>query len=527
MRLCIILIFSCLGLTGGYAQQASVDSLLNRIPSTDSLREFLPKDTLLQKSHHKVDSIQASFYHGADSLKGIYQRPISKLDSVQNKLQHRLDSLTTLNLPTGKVTHALDSVNQLREKTVASFNEKLNTLKGKTTGKLEQLELPPQLKDKVSSVTGKVDGFQIPGSELGLPSVGGASLGKIDGINGIGSMDGLNKINGVDLPQTGGLGGITDAAKVGELQNVTSQMGEVSKVTGQAGEYATQLKEVKAVAGGDLSNTAELSKTAETKAAELSGIKDLEGQTKVLDQYKDMAGKAADPEAMKEEAATKVKQMAVNHFAGKEKQLQEAMDMVSKYKQKYGSLNSLSDIPKKRPNEMHGKPWYERVLPGIAMQMQKKGEDLMVDFNPYAGYRFTGRITAGAGWNQRVAYNTKRNYFDHAARVYGPRVYGEFKLWKGFSPRLEVETMNTFVPPLTRVAIPDAGSREWVWGVFTGMKKEYRFIKNVKGTALIMVRLFDPHHKSPYADVLNVRFGFEFPIKKKPKTAKDTKNSKP
>ena len=29
---------------------------------------------------------------------------------------------------------------------------------------------------------------------------------------------------------------------------------------------------------------------------------------------------------------------------------------------------------------------------------------------------------------------------------------------------------------------------------------------------MIMARLFDPQHKS--ADVLNVRFGFEFPMKK-------------
>ena len=37
-----------------------------------------------------------------------------------------------------------------------------------------------------------------------------------------------------------------------------------------------------------------------------------------------------------------------------------------------------------------------------------------------------------------------------------------------------------------------------------------------------MARLFDPDHKSPYADVLNVRFGFEFPLKKSVKNGKDS-----
>jgi hypothetical protein len=75
--------------------------------------------------------------------------------------------------------------------------------------------------------------------------------------------------------------------------------------------------------------------------------------------------------------------------------------------------------------------------------------------------------------------------------------------------------MNTFVPPYIKVSPADLGQREWVWGVFVGMKKGYKFWKKINGTALIMLRLFDPHRKSPYADVVNARFGFEFPMKKK------------
>jgi hypothetical protein len=75
--------------------------------------------------------------------------------------------------------------------------------------------------------------------------------------------------------------------------------------------------------------------------------------------------------------------------------------------------------------------------------------------------------------------------------------------------------MNTSISPLTRTPSLDPGQREWVWGAFIGMKKDYRFIKKVKGTASAMMRLFNPGDKSPYADVINVRFGFEFPIEKK------------
>ena len=139
----------------------------------------------------------------------------------------------------------------------------------------------------------------------------------------------------------------------------------------------------------------------------------------------------------------------------------------------------------------------------------------MVDFNPYAGYRFTGRITAGLGWNQRVPYNIDAAKFSSDERIYGPRIFGEFKLWKGFSPRAEIEVMNTSIPPYTGTPTVDPSRREWVWGTFVGIKKDYKFFKNIKGTAMVMMRLYNPDYKSPYGDVVNARFGFEFPMKKR------------
>ena len=75
------------------------------------------------------------------------------------------------------------------------------------------------------------------------------------------------------------------------------------------------------------------------------------------------------------------------------------------------------------------------------------------------------------------------------------------------------------IPTPTKLSTTDPTKREWVWGAFIGLKKEYRIIRNIKGTAMVMTRLFNPDHKSPYADVLNVRFGFEFPMRKKVKKA--------
>jgi hypothetical protein len=53
------------------------------------------------------------------------------------------------------------------------------------------------------------------------------------------------------------------------------------------------------------------------------------------------------------------------------------------------------------------------------------------------------------------------------------------------------------------------------WGSFAGLKKEYKLFKRVRGTATFLYNLYNPDYKSPYSDQINMRFGFEFPMKKR------------
>jgi len=519
MKLCIIITLLLGWATFTFGQDKELDSLGFPLKSTNAISQL----------HDKVDSIRSCFYSKSDSLKRRYKSRFTKLDSSQSVLQSTLHKLRSIQLsprkigPNGiadsvstrfktsmdsasarlqanKITHKIDSIKELRQKALSNLNEDLQSIKSKTTEKLNKLDLPPQLKDNVSNVQQKISDFKIPTSDVTIPSLQ----------TGQNSMSTLNSLS-LESPALNLESSVGDIGKVGSLPDVQGDIGGIPDLTGKASGYGNDIQQI---ANGNLSEVKELPKTAEEKAAELSGLEGIKEQTQVLDEYKDQAGEMQSPDSVKEFAVQEVRQYAVNHFAGREEQLKQAMETVAKYKTKYSSLNSVSEITKRPPNEMRGKPLIERIVPGIAFQLQKRGEDLLVDFNVYAGYRFTGRLMGGAGWNQRIAYNTKKNYFNPKARIFGPRVFGEFKLWKGFSPRVEVEIMNTIVPTLTRTPSLDPGKRQWVPGAFVGMRKEYRFIKSIKGTALVMVRLYNPDHKSPYADVLNVRFGFEFPMKK-------------
>ncbi len=476
----------------------------NTLGELDSLDKALQQSRKIQKANHQVDSIESSFYQRTDSLKTAYKGRFSKLDSVQSRLQLKVDSLTTLKLPSNGLTQKLDSLNKLREKTSAGFEKKIQSIKDQTARKLEKLDLPPEVNDKVTAVTKNIQGANI--STLGVSSSPLQKVNDLGKLNGLPNVDLNNPSLGIteNVSDTKALGGVSDA------KQLTRNVSQLKTVTGKVGEYSNEAEQI---GKGNLGEAKNIPKVAEERAVKLSGIKEMENQTKGLEEYKGMTSKAQDSEALKKEAMEKAKKVAVNHFAGKEEQLKAAMEKVSKYKQKYSSLNGTSELSKKPRNKMHGKPLIERIVPGVAIQIQSKGENFLVDFNPYAGYRITGRIRGGLGWNQRIAYNTDRNGFSPNARIFGPRAFGEFKLSKGFSPRAEVEIMNTTVPPL--LSAIDPVKREWVWGVFVGMKKEYTIYKNIKGTAMVMGRLFNRDHKSPYADMLNVRFGFEVPMKKK------------
>ncbi|MEO5980127.1 MAG: hypothetical protein ABIS36_24345, partial [Chryseolinea sp.] len=54
-------------------------------------------------------------------------------------------------------------------------------------------------------------------------------------------------------------------------------------------------------------------------------------------------------------------------------------------------------------------------------------------------------------------------------------------------------------------------TKEWVPGMFVGIKKEYPIFKNLKGNMQVMTRLFHNDKRNPYSSLINIRVGFELP----------------
>jgi hypothetical protein len=304
-----------------------------------------------------------------------------------------------------------------------------------------------------------------------------------------------------------------------EINNVLPENAEQA-----VGEFQGYEQDIKNITQGNLADVEKLPGTLESQASKIEGIGELQKQSGVISKHKATLQDLKDSEEAKKKAVEIAKKVAVDHFAGKQEQLQVAMQKISKYKQKYSSVSSIKDLPKRPPNAMKGKPFIERLTPGLYVQYQQKTFYLL-DVNPYVGYKISGRFTAGLGWNHRYTYDKDNRSFTSWSRIYGPRGYLDSKLGKGFIAHLEGEAMNAFVPSAL-IGNPDTGQREWVWSFMTGLKKEYKIYKNLKGTALIQYNWFNRYYKAPYIDRWNSRIGFEYTIKKQ-RATRHTKEGVP
>lgn len=505
------LLFLFLLITGIWVN-AQQDSLLSKSQAIfDSLSE-------LSSRHWLTDSLSVLAW-GDSVQNGVARKAAHDIAAINNKI----DSLNQLQLPTSKLQSKIDSINQRKDKWISEVNSKRQSLldgtKKKITDWQSKIKTKLGLNDSdlnsaAADVTGKPIGDlnlptdQMKVQELNLPTKElNLSMDDLK-IPGLEAVDFQN----LDLPTD--LQSLNQSLPFSNIDGLSEWQDKISDVTGNVSglrDIKTNPDKILENAAGNISQVSDAQKVLNTNALDQS-------------EYGAVLKNANDEEAMKKMLTNQVKKEALNHFAGKEQVLQSAMEQISKYKKSYSSVNSLSEIKKLPKNTMKGKPFRERFIPGFGMQIHVKNY-LNFDINPYAAYMISGNISAGVGWNQRFAMDWDNKSWVPDGRVFGPRVFTDYKLKRGFSIRLEGEAMNTSVPPY--YLTPGESKREWVFTTMTGLKKDYRFFNRVRGFTLVqfdIIKIFVPNHHSAYGDVVNARFGFEFPLKKKP--AKKTEQDK-
>lgn len=510
-----------------FAQQGTtvgLDSEGQRKSRIDSLNHQLDTDSLQTNWQNKIDSIKSlgNVNRYRDSLKvlgwadSLRTSVASSFDKKQNAIYNQVDSLLVRNQPTGALQRKSDSLGRKQQVLMTEINQKQNQLQQKLsarykkwTGELDSVRTKNGFSGMKAPDVGNVtDKLKLPGTTLQVPNnqipnlqskLPGNLAPKLPTTPSLASNDFSNLNLSKDLQSAGGKISLPNTDQLKQWDNqlnattnplgeVKSKMGEVNsalKDPGKAAEDAAkQLKDVNAV-GKELGNANKFLKENEAlKTAE----------------------KMKDPNALKEEAAQK----AVDHFAGKEKELKQAMDQMAKYKKKLPSLESLDKLPKHLwipRNGLKGKPFRERVRFGLNAGLKARRDTIGVDFFPNVSYNLTGRVELGGGFNYRVVWLDRSSSVQQKNPAWGFNMFGTFKTYKSVLMRLEADAFST----ARFGGVGESVKREWQWNWYLGAQTSYNISKNCKGNVQMLYN-FQKRITDSFPEQLVIRVGVQWKL---------------
>ncbi|HMJ67793.1 MAG TPA: hypothetical protein VK508_02795 [Cyclobacteriaceae bacterium] len=489
------------------------------------------------KFSHKIDSLQSlnlpteKYKRKLDSLSGSLKNKIiarNKFDSAKLKFENRTSGIRNVQ---DSLTHELEDRKLALQKTIDQKSGFLDSLtNGLGVARINR-SLPvagvpnAQLRtDKLKLPDDKISGKNaLPGNNVNLPANPLADV-KADIKPDIKIDNPLTDINQkVKDVQDKSKSAVQD----NDIVNGASKVkGELEKVNGAARKIETYTEEIKDVKENGLSQADDLTKDAEKRATEQimkqDAMKELQTQnnnasksTNMLKQYQDMLASVKD----KNGAIGTVKGLAsehvVDHFAGKEDKLKAGIAQLDKLKKKYKNIPDSRYLPKRAPNEMKDKPFRERIVPGISLQLFK-ADRTALDVAPYVAYKLSGRFRPGIGVSWRAAVWLKHPWMKKD-EVYGYRLFNDLKLYSSFFLHTEGEWLHYSEGAKARYKFPvDKDFANWQFRFNAGLFRTYPISKRINGQFQVLYNVADLK-RFPQNRNTSLRFGFEYKLQPKKK----------
>jgi len=180
-----------------------------------------------------------------------------------------------------------------------------------------------------------------------------------------------------------------------------------------------------------------------------------------------------------------------------------AQEKLSEAKEKYGSLESLKDAPKRKPNPYKGDPFLKRIKWGGNFQVNKK-EPVSVDVALQASYLLNKRARIGAGASYRVTVGKNFQQIDFKDQVFGTRTFLDYTIYK--SIYLEALMEWTRARPKETTELSD--NHIWTRAFMLGAGNRFNITKKLKGTFTVLYN-FSYNENSPHPSPWVFRAGFE------------------
>jgi hypothetical protein len=474
-------------------------------------------DSLQQRWQGKFDSLRAlgRVQHLGDSLNvtgwadSLQHRVKSQIGNREQQLRSTLDSLRGHKRKARVVQRKLDSLELKQKQLLSEIDSQRMVLQKRLTARYSKWQ------SKLDSAGLKVLSLNLPG----VPSTGGVSVPNADvagqmnlpELPALNTNDFTNLNLSPDLQQLGGDLAIPSTTSLSQWTDQLKQTGALPEITGKAGEVKAALSDP--------------AKAAEQAVTQLDAVqaatKEMTDGQKLMqeNQALELAEKMNDPDALKQEAVEQIQQQAVDHFAGKQEVLQQAMDKMSKYKRKFSSLESLDKLPKhpNRPrNGLKGQPFRERFRVGLNAGIANTSDTLNVDFFPNASYHITGRLEAGLGLMYRVRLEKDPWQFHQQQPQWGVNAFATFKALKGVRWRLETDANS--IPQPGKVGAEGNMVREWKWTWLTGVQTTFNISRQFTGNVQMLYN-FDRQLSDGFPEFLVLRVGLQYKLKHVKNTA--------
>jgi peptidoglycan hydrolase CwlO-like protein len=451
-----------------YIGQATISaqSVNTRILSSN---DTLPVSTTTVPSKNRgasnVDSLNYSLQHKKDTV----QR---KLDSLKYKTAHIQDN----------ARYRLDSVNGGIAQSSKSIGDKAKNVTQNV------------------SVSEQMAHLNIPDTGASIPDIGQVST-DVDLPSDI-KMPAPNAIP-LDQPD---ISAITPTTKVGEISNLNENIPNVSEDLSTVDGYVDDLQKIKEGAQKDPN---ELTELAEQNVSDIPAVNEATQElTKVTEEqakYEAMIQRYRDQKLIQEEINRKYRAVANDYVMQQSEKLNAACDKLNISKYKKRGLGSVKDVFKKQSDELEGKKFYQRLVPGLNWQIYNK-VFVSSDISLQTGYRFTPRLTAGIGAVYRVGFDKKFDSFVKGMKTFGGRVYMDMLVVKGMFVHGEFEALKQDASYTLRT---HESISPRVYESNFGLGKRFNITRSIRGNVIALYRI-EYRGELPAANRVNVRMGIDY-----------------
>ncbi len=463
-----------------WAQSLSTNhpgSLENIVYEGDSSKYLSKQDTLKKNVEHvsrQLEKVQVNTQYSTDSLRQNITSVNRKIEDVQRHTQNKTDSLQD------KIVRSTAKIKDKTENELSDIAGEGRNIPG--TEKLSSVGKQIPSPSSINSVE------LSPNLHANIPDAKALDLPAAN-IN--------TNLSDINLPQTTDLDRVSNIP--GDLEGIDRNLNEINS-------YQADLQNIKE---SSPENLEKLSEQAEQRLTEVPDIgsagKEITRATEEQAKYEAMIQRYRDQKLIQEEINRKYKAVANDYVMQQSEKLNAARDKpnISKYK-KHG-LGSVKDVFKRQSDELEGKKFYQRLVPGLNWQIYNKGF-VSSDISLQTGYRFTPRLTAGICAVYRVGFDKKFDSFVKGMKTFGGRVYMDMLVVKGMFVHGEFEALKQDASYKTRTNEPISPR---VCESNFGLGKRFNITRSVRGNIIALYRV-EYRGELPAANKINVRMGIDY-----------------